>query len=222
MNSPAVLFQMEGTSLAYQGREVLRDIRLRVSPGEKVALLGASGAGKSTLLRQLRLQQATQVAWCPQQPGLVPMLSVYHNIYMGRLDVIPWWKNLANLVYPNPVARTAIAAIASQLGIGDQLFTSADRLSGGQQSRVSLGRALYQRRPVFMGDEPVSALDERQADQLLGLMMQQHETAVVALHDVALAMRHCTRIVGLEHGRIQLDCPVSETSEQALLAFYPQ
>ncbi len=218
--SVAALFELQQGSLAYGGERVLRDIDLRVMPGEKIALLGPSGAGKTTLLRQLRHQQAAKVAWCPQQPGLVPMLSVFHNIYMGQLDAWPWWRNLANLAWPLPGPRAQIRALATELGLGDKLFTSVDRLSGGQQSRVSLGRALYQHRPVFMGDEPVSALDESQADQLLGLVLARHETAVVALHDVALALRHCTRIVGLQGGELVLDCASERLSEQALLAFY--
>mgnify|MGYP003471834080 CR=1 FL=1 len=218
--APAALFQLDDATVGYGSREVLRGCNLRIAAGEKVALLGESGAGKTTLLRQLRQQRSRDVAWCPQATGLVPMLSVFHNIYMGRLDRHSIFYNLLNLVHPQAQPRQEIAALATQLGLQDKLFTSVDKLSGGQQSRTSLGRALYQQRPVFLGDEPVSAVDEVQADQLLQLICAQHETVVIALHDVELALRHCDRIVVLQAGRIVLDQPAQQCSAAALLMLY--
>ncbi|WP_341503315.1 ATP-binding cassette domain-containing protein [Gallaecimonas sp. GXIMD4217] len=220
MTLEAGLFRLHRAELGYQGQAVLEDLTLELAAGEKVALLGQSGTGKSTLLRQLRQQRPEQVAWCPQQPGLVPMLSAFHNIYMGRLHRYPFWFNLANLIRPLAGPRAEIAALADELALGHRLWHRAERLSGGQQSRVSLGRALYQQRPVFLGDEPVSALDEQQADRLLALICQRHQTVVLALHDVELALRHCDRIIGLKQGRIALDGPSGDFSAQQLLTLY--
>lgn len=220
MTSDAVLFRLDAPGLGYAGQTVLHGVNLTISAGEKVAVLGESGAGKTTLLRQLRATRPNEVAWCPQQPGLVPMLSVFHNIYMGRLDRFPFWYNLINLIYPLARQREEITPLVQTLGLHEKLFTSVDRLSGGQQSRTNLGRALYQQRAIFIGDEPVAAVDEVQADTLLSLICAQHETVVVALHDVELALRHCTRLVGLREGRVVLNQTRAGVDVDTLMSLY--
>lgn len=220
MDKGASLFRFQQDTLGYAGTPVLRELSLEVREGDKVALLGESGTGKSTLLRRLRELRPLEVAWCPQQPGLVPMLSAFHNIYMGRLERHPFWYNLANLVRPLARPRAEITELASQLGLAGQLWTAAERLSGGQQGRVGLGRALYQQKPIFIGDEPVSALDERQADELLRLVCTRHRTVVLALHNVEQALTHCTRIVGLRQGRVVLDAASHELTPDQLRTLY--
>lgn len=216
----AVLFEVQQASLGYQQQAVLSGLNLQIRAGEKVALLGESGAGKTTLLRHLRTLRPQDVAWCPQQNGLVPMLSVFHNVFMGRLDQHSLFYNFANLVHPLARPRQDIANIVADVGLQEYLFTSVEKLSGGQQSRTSLARALYRQRPVFMGDEPVSAVDEVQADQLMALICARHETVIVALHDVELALRHCTRIVGLRGGCIEMDRAVGDCSAAELCQLY--
>lgn len=215
-----VLFDLHQAALGYQGRTVLRDLQLQIRRGERVVLLGQSGAGKTTLLRQLRTLDPDAVAWCPQNGGLVPMLSVFHNIFMGRLDRHSLFYNLLNLIRPLQKPREEIAALAAAVGLQAYLFTSVEKLSGGQQSRTALARALYQQRPVFIGDEPVSAVDEVQADQLLQQVCARHETVVLALHDVELALRHCTRIIGLRNGVIELDQSAAVCSAADLRRLY--
>jgi phosphonate transport system ATP-binding protein len=212
------MFELRHASVTAGGRRILDDVTLAIARGEKVALVGESGAGKSTLLRLLRERAPGDVAWCPQQHGLVPVLSVFHNLYMGRLDRHGTLYNLRNLLWPVPAEVDAAAALAAQLGLGDKLFTSVDRLSGGQQQRVAVGRALHAGRACFLGDEPVSAVDEYQARDIVTLIAQRHETLVLALHDIDLALACATRIVGLRAGRIVLDAPKA-TLTAADLAF---
>lgn len=201
------MFAFAGHTLRRQGVVVLPDLTLTIGAGEKVALLGASGAGKSTLLEALRRQQPTRTAWCPQQGALVPMLSVFHNIYMGALDRHSACYNLLNLVHPRATELDAVGKLACELGLADKLRTSVDQLSGGQAQRTALGRALYSQRDTLLADEPVSSVDEQQALALLRLALNRHHTAVVALHDRELALQCCDRIIGLRHGRIVLDAP---------------
>ncbi|MFD1008905.1 ATP-binding cassette domain-containing protein [Oceanisphaera ostreae] len=220
MNADSCLFQFHRQNLGYGASPVLPDLTLKIYQGERVALLGESGTGKSTLLRHLRELRPKEVAWCPQNPSLVPVLSTFHNIYMGRLAHYSVWYNLANLVRPQAKPKAEIGELADNLGLGSQLWQSAERLSGGQQSRVNLGRALYQNRPIFMGDEPVSALDERQADALLQLLCVRHKTVVLALHNIEQALTHCTRIIGLRAGRVVLDAPTHTLNAADLSGLY--
>ena len=214
-------FRLQQAALTVGGQAILHDLDLSIRPGERVALLGESGAGKTTLLRALRDQHPDQIAWCPQQPGLVPVLSVFHNLYMGRLDRYATAYNLLNLIRPTATRTREIAQLADRLGLSERLWTPVERLSGGQQSRVNLGRALYQERPVFIGDEPVANVDERQGTDLLDWVCGQHETVVLALHNVDQALAHCDRIIGLRAGRILFDRPADALTPAEIQPLYP-
>ena len=214
------MFLFDRHTLQRQGMTVLQPFSLNIQQGEKVALLGVSGAGKSTLLEAMRLQQPDQVAWCPQQGALVPMLSVFHNIYMGALDRHSPLYNLTNLIRPLQRELQAVAQLAGELGIIEKLRISVDRLSGGQAQRTALGRALFSQRPVLLADEPVSSVDEQQAQSLLTLALARHDTAVVALHDRELALHCCDRIIGLKDGQILIDAPSDQLSLPLLDVLY--
>jgi len=213
-------FSLANAQLAYEGRVVLNDISLSIAPGERVALVGKSGVGKSTLLAALREQQSNSVAWCPQQHGLVPILSVYHNIYMGGLQRHNTLYNLINLIKPLAKPLWDVAALAELLQLSESLHARVEQLSGGQAQRVAIGRALYQQQAIFFGDEPVSAVDDYQAHQLLTLILEKHETLVLALHDVEQALRFCDRIIGLKEGAIVLDAPSSTLKPSDLVELY--
>lgn len=214
------MFRLDNASVSYGGNAVLAGVSLTIRAGETLALVGESGAGKSTLLRLLREQQPQHVAWCPQAQGLVPVLSVFHNIYMGQLDRHSVFYNLRNLLSPRERDVNAVGQVAAMLGLGEKLFTSVDRLSGGQQQRVAVGRALFAGKPVFLGDEPVSAVDEYQAGDITRLITAAHDTVVLALHDIDLALATCERIVGLQGGKIVLDAPSATLTAQDLAPLY--
>lgn len=214
------MFRLESGVLRRQGMVVLDNVDLDIRKGEKVALLGASGAGKSTLLGLLRAQQPDLCAWCPQDGGLVPSLSVFHNIYMGALQRYGTLHHLRNLVHPCPDRRREVTELATSLGLDDKLFTSVDRLSGGQARRTAVGRALYSQRPVLLADEPVTGVDEHQAREVLALALARHETAVVALHDQTLARDCFDRVIGIRRGRMVLDVPAKALDDARLEALY--
>lgn len=214
------LLELRGASAGYAGRPVLHDVDLALRPGEHVAVLGRSGAGKTTLLGLLYQRLAAEAALIPQAASLVRTLSVFHNVYMGRLDRHPALRNLRMLVWPAREVVDEVRDVLASLGMAERLFDRAGALSGGQQQRVSVARALYNGRPVVIGDEPVSALDRVQAAEVLGRLAATHETMVLAMHDVGLALAHAHRILMLDQGRIVLDAPACELSVASLLPFY--
>ena len=216
------VFKLDNFTFRYDSSLVLDAITLTIARGEKVALLGPSGAGKSTLLTVLYQQQPELSALQPQGGGLVDPLSVYHNIFMGGLDRVSTFAALWNLVRPLRKSRDEIASIVHQLGMEDKLWQSVDRLSGGQRQRVALGRALYRRQPVFLGDEPVSSVDPLQAQSLLAHVLAQHETAVVSLHNRHLALENFDRVLVLRDGKICCDLPAGELSGTQLDELYAQ
>jgi phosphonate transport system ATP-binding protein len=216
----ATLVELRNASAGYAGHSVLHDINLAIQAGERVAVMGRSGAGKSTLLNLLHERLADRVALIPQAAALVKTLPVFHNVYMGRLDRHPTWHNLRTLVWP---ARRDVAEIEAVLGLvdlADKLFAKAGTLSGGQQQRTSVARALYNGRPIVIGDEPVSALDRVQGAEVLRKLIARHETAILAMHDIPLALAHTDRVVVIEDGRIVLDAPVQTLSVADLVPYY--
>jgi phosphonate transport system ATP-binding protein len=216
----ASLVELRKATAGYAGRAVLHDIDLTIDAGECVAVMGRSGAGKSTLLNLLHRRLADRVALIPQAAALVKTLSVFHNVYMGRLDRHPTWHNLRTLVWP---VRRDIAEIEGTLelvGLADKLFDRAGTLSGGQQQRVSVARALYNDRSIVIGDEPVSALDRLQGADILEKLRARHDTAILAMHDIPLALAHADRVVVIEQGRIVLDAAARTITAGDLVPYY--
>ena len=183
-------------------------------------MLGRSGAGKSTLLNTLYDELSGSAALVPQAASLVPQLSCFHNVYMGRLDRHSTLRNLRELAWPARSTRDEIGDVLAKVGLADALWQKAGSLSGGQAQRTSVARALYNGRPVVLGDEPVSALDRRQGERVLETIGSTHPTSVLALHDVALALRYATRIIALDAGRIALDAPSADVREADIARFF--
>jgi len=215
-----LLLTLRNESAGFGGRAVLHGIDLEVREGERLALMGRSGAGKSTLLHLIYGRLADQAALIPQAAALVGTLSVFHNVYMGRLDRHSAWRNLRMLAWPARAELEAVRIVLDGVGLADTLRSRAGALSGGQQQRVSVARALYNGRPVVIGDEPVSALDRQQGGAVLRRMAETHGTMILALHDIGLALDYADRIVMLDAGRIVLDCPAASVRDTDLLPYY--
>ena len=200
-----MLLQFVNQDLGYDQRPVLRDVSFSIHAGDRIALVGESGAGKSTLLAALQARLLDQAALVPQSPGLVASLSVFHNIYMGRLQQHSTWYNLLNLAWPRRREVAAVRKLVERLGLEEKLFEPAGSLSGGQQQRVGVCRAMHQGGALVLGDEPVSAVDNHQARTVLDALHEKFETVILAMHDVDLALQYASRIIGLKDGRIALD-----------------
>jgi phosphonate transport system ATP-binding protein len=214
------LLELREASAGYAGRAVLSGLDLTLHAGEHLAVLGRSGAGKSTLLNLLYQRLADRAALIPQAAALVGTLSVFHNVYMGVLDRHSTWRNLRMLAFPAREEVAAVGRVLAGVGMEEYAFRRAGALSGGQQQRVSVARALYNGRPVAIGDEPVSALDRLQGAEVLRRLASRHETMVLAMHDIGLALAHAHRIVVLDAGRVVLDAPAASLTVADLMPFY--
>ncbi|WP_458526528.1 ATP-binding cassette domain-containing protein [Onishia taeanensis] len=205
----------------YGAQRVLGPLSLTLARGERVALVGKSGAGKSSLLSVMYQHWKRHgAALMPQELGLVPSLSVFHNVYMGALPTHPTWYNLVTLAKPFRRDVAAIRPLLSRLGIDDKCWAAAGELSGGQRQRVAAARAIHQGGQVLLADEPVSALDGPQSATLMAELTKAYPTAVLAMHDVELALRFTDRVIGIAEGGIALDAPSVRLTAQDLLPLY--
>lgn len=215
-----LILQLENAEVRYPEGVALQQINLSLHRGEKIALIGRSGSGKSTLLRLIYEHLPDQTALVPQDEGLVANLSVFHNVYMGRLSQHPTWYNVLNLMRPFPARVAEVESILQRLQLLEKCFVPVAQLSGGQRQRTAIARSLYQSGELLLADEPVSAVDERQSRHILTELTQQFPSIVVALHDTSLALEYCDRIIGLEAGRIVLDAATNSVSAVELTELY--
>ncbi|MGY1839150.1 MULTISPECIES: phosphonate ABC transporter ATP-binding protein [unclassified Modestobacter] len=238
---------MDGVSVRYGGTTALTGVDLTVGAGERVALVGPSGAGKSTLLglvngsvlptagslevlgadpaalrgpalRRLRARVGT----VHQHLELVGQLRVVHNVNAGRLG--DWSAARAAWSLVRPQGMPEVLAALAAVGLADRAYERTERLSGGQRQRVAVARLLVQGPELVLADEPASALDPVLADAVLGLLAglatERGGALVASLHDPALALRHCTRVVGLVDGWVVLDAPAERLTVGDLAEFY--
>lgn len=216
----AAAITLENVSAGYGAVQVLENFSLTIEAGERVAFMGRSGAGKSTLINLIYRACSDEVALIPQSSALVANLSVFHNVFMGRLDRNSTLYNLRTLAWPSAQEVEKVNRVLGDVGLAEKLFAKAGELSGGQQQRTSVARAIYNGRPIVLGDEPVSSLDRVQAGDVLRLLSDRHETKIFALHDIRLALEHTDRIVLIEGGRIALDEHVGRLSYERLLPYF--
>jgi phosphonate transport system ATP-binding protein len=200
--------------------QVIFDLSLTINEGENVAIIGPSGAGKSSLLHHIYQQLQTSAALCSQRQGLVDNLSIYHNIFMGALARHHWLFNLVNLIRPFKKDLNAVAALCQQLELDQPLAKKVDQLSGGQRQRVALARALYQQQYTFIGDEPFSALDPLMKSRLLDIVLAQHKSVIMVVHDRELAINAFDRVIALDKGRLVLDSQQQSVDQQQITALY--
>ena len=203
------LIELREDTVGYNGTAVLRELDLTIEAGERIALVGESASGKTTLLDLIYSRLGDSAALVPQELGLVQALSVFQNVYMGRLHQRSIWRNLRNLFLPFKVDIGLVLPVLKTLRLDDKIHASVGELSGGQQQRTAVGRALFHPGDILIADEPVSAVDEHQAREILKAITGNKPTVVLAMHDRALAIEFADRLIGIKNGLIALDEPAS-------------
>jgi putative ABC transport system ATP-binding protein len=201
---------------------ILKDISLRVAPGEAIGLIGPSGSGKSTLLMVMAgLERPDSgevvVNGTPfnalDEDALARFRGRQVGIVFQSFHLIPTMTALENVAVPlelagNPDASKRAAQELMSVGLGDRLQHYPTQLSGGEQQRVALARALAPDPAILVADEPTGNLDEATGKQIVDLLFTKHAergmTLVLVTHDTSLAQR-CDRVVRLRSGRIDAD-----------------
>lgn len=201
--------------------EVLRGVDLSVAAGEIVALLGPSGSGKSTMLQAVGLLEGGFGGAISIAGERVEALDAAGRTRVRRdrlgfvyqfHHLLPDFTAAENVVLPQLIAgrsqseaATRAAQLLGDLGLGARLEHRPAQLSGGEQQRVAVARALANKPVLVLADEPTGNLDEATAakvlDELLSLVRGQGSAALIATHNIALAAR-MDRIVTLHEGRL--------------------
>lgn len=200
---------------------VLRQVDLAIAPGEIVALLGPSGSGKSTLLQAVGLLEggfegsiriAGEEAAKADAQGRTRIRRDRLGFVYQFHHLLPDFTAIENVVLPQlihgadiPVARDRAESLLTSLGLAQRLSHRPSQLSGGEQQRVAVARALANRPALVLADEPTGNLDETTADivlaEFLRLVRLEGSAALVATHNERLAAK-MDRIVRLHEGRL--------------------
>jgi phosphonate transport system ATP-binding protein len=229
------------------GKPVLRDISFEVRGHSSVAIIGPSGTGKSTLIRCVnklipptsgkvyvsgeeitglsgrKLRHARRkIGMVFQEFNLVERLTVMENVLSGRLGYISslraWWRK-----YPQDDINKAFELLDS-IGLTEFVQQRADSLSGGQRQRVGIARAIMQEPHVLLADEPTSSLDPKTSVEIMDLLLRLSEVhyipLIINIHDVELAKRFTSRVIGISKGGIVYDGPPAELTNEHLKVIY--
>jgi ABC-type polar amino acid transport system ATPase subunit len=227
MSGPGVILELRGICKSFGRFQVLTDIDLRVSSGERIVICGPSGSGKSTLIRcvnQLERHDAghlefdgveivstgtqslhirRQIGMVFQQFNLFPHLSVLQNCTLAPLRALRISKGEAEETAMNLLERVKMAGHAHEY---------PSQLSGGQQQRVAIARALCMNPRLMLFDEPTSALDPETIREVLDVMLDlaaSGMTMICVTHEMSFARKAADRVVFMDAGRI-VECAAPE------------
>ncbi len=242
------MLQLKNLGKRYKtGDDALKGVNLEIPDGQLVGLIGPSGAGKSTLIRCVnRLVEPTtgtvtlnnvevtslsasglrkerrKMGMIFQEYALVDRLTIMENVMSGRLGYMGFWKSFFRK-YPQSDIDEAFRLL-ERVGLDHMVDKRADELSGGQKQRVGIARALIQNPEVILIDEPTASLDPKTSRQIMRLISElcreRNLSAIVNIHDVALAQMFVERIVGLQMGELIFDGSPDELTPDVLTKIY--
>tara|TARA_A100001391_G_scaffold48774_7_gene29128 strand:+ start:31698 stop:32372 length:675 start_codon:yes stop_codon:yes gene_type:complete len=224
MNSPVVRLTALARNFEQGGVviEVLRGVDLTIQPGEIVALLGPSGSGKSTMLQAVGLLEGgfsgrIELAGVDASKANAAERTTLRRENLGFVyqfhHLLPDFSAEENVILPQLLlgasrneAETRARDLLGSLGLGHRMTHRPSQLSGGEQQRVAVARALANKPLLVLADEPTGNLDEITSDkvfaQFLELVRGQGSSALVATHNERLAAR-MDRVVRLSEGRLE-------------------
>jgi len=229
------------------GTLVLKDISLTVAGSGITAVIGPSGTGKSTLIRCInRLVEPTsgeivfeggdlvkldraglrrarsRIGMVFQEYNLVERLSVMENLLTGTLGRTPAWKAFLRRFAPADIAHAWDTL--GLVGLTNFANARADSLSGGQRQRVGIARAVMQQPALLLADEPTSSLDPKTSVEIMELLASIARArgipVIINMHDVELAKRFATRIIGMSGGLVVYDGAPAGLTEEKLKEIY--
>jgi iron complex transport system ATP-binding protein len=235
----ALKLKVNKLSFNYNGFSALKDVELEVGLGEFLCIVGPNGSGKSTLLkcinRILKTAQNTVLitgedtskmalrdlckvmGYVPQSSSSTFPFTVFDIVLMGRRPYIQWSLGDKD--------KEIVAETLDYLGIGNLAMRPFNELSGGEQQKVIIARALTQQPQLMLLDEPTSSLDIKHQLEILcilrGLAQTRHCSVVVAMHDLNLASRFSDRMIMLKQGQIfAVGTPESVLTEENIASVY--
>lgn len=219
--------RLQDATIGYGDVPIVAGVDLTVRPGEAVAVLGSNGSGKTTLARGLlglapvlggevellgspvgRLRERGRVGYVPQRhtvSGAVPA-TVREVVSVGRLARLGLFRRLG------PADRAAVGEAVAAVGLADRIEEPVASLSGGQQRRVLVARALAAQPELLIMDEPTAGVDAASQDALAGVLARVSATGttlLVVTHETGPLSGVLTRAVVVDHGRISYDGPLA-------------
>ena len=229
------------------GIHALKDASFEVKEGEFISIIGPSGSGKSTILRSInKLIDITEgevylentpvskqkgknlrylrrnIGMIFQNYNLVYSLSVLQNVLHGCLGYMKGLKGIFGIYSEEDKIRAL--ELLDELGIKQYAYNKASDLSGGQKQRVGIARAIMQEPKILLCDEPIASLDPSSAKTIMDLlknMTQKRNIAcLVNLHQLDVALKYSTRIIGLSKGKIVFDGTPAELNDAAIEKIY--
>ncbi len=227
------MLEIKNLNYSYQKTQVLSNVSFKIEDQEIVGILGPSGSGKTTLLKILSHLETIKEGsymiddlWI-SQAGIkeddksIKLAMSELGVVFQQFNLFPHMTVLENVCLPlklrTDLDKAEVLQQAStlliELGLGERLNSYPHQISGGQQQRTAIARAMILKPKILIIDEPTSSLDAATTQTVVQLLKQLHQnglTLIVITHDLVFAKAICQRVIELEAGEIKADCPADQ------------